>query len=298
MGKSAKKGYPTQGGQVAMANIIDGKAIAAKLRGSIAAQTALLKEKGIVPGLAVVLVGADPASQVYVSMKEKACADVGIFSEEHKLPAGTSEAELLQLIDRLNRDPKIDGILVQLPLPGQIDSDRVLEAISPLKDADGFHPYNVGRLVVGKPLFQPCTPYGIMVLLKESGVELAGKEVVVVGRSNIVGKPVALMCLQQNATVTLCHSKTRDLAAKVALADVLIAAVGVPEIIKGSWIKEGAVVIDVGVNRVGEKKLVGDVEFGPACERASAITPVPGGVGPMTITMLLHNTLESAKRRG
>lgn len=279
-----------------MATIIDGKAIAAKIRGSIAAEVAQLKEKGVVPGLAVVLVGEDPASKVYVSMKEKACAELGMFSVEHKLSADTSEADLLALINKLNADPKIHGILVQLPLPKHIDSEKVLEAISPAKDVDGFHPYNVGRLVVGKPLFQPCTPYGVMVMLRESGVDLSGKEVVVVGRSNIVGKPVALMCLQQNATVTLCHSRTRDLAAKVRMADVVIAAVGQPEMIKGEWIKEGAVVIDVGVNRVGEKKLVGDVEFAAAGERASAITPVPGGVGPMTITMLMYNTLESAKR--
>lgn len=280
-----------------MAKIIDGKAIAAKIRGEIAAEVAKLAVKGITPGLAVVLVGEDPASKVYVSMKEKACKDVGIFSDEYKLPAETTEEELLQLIDKLNKDRKIHGILVQLPLPKQINTEKVLEAISPEKDADGFHPYNVGRLVIGKPLFQPCTPYGVMVMLKEAGVELSGKEVVVVGRSNIVGKPVAFMCLQQNATVTLCHSKTRDLAAKVAMADVVIAAVGQPEMIKGAWIKEGAVVIDVGVNRVGEKKLVGDVEYEAASARASAITPVPGGVGPMTITMLLFNTLESAKRR-
>jgi methylenetetrahydrofolate dehydrogenase (NADP+) / methenyltetrahydrofolate cyclohydrolase len=279
-----------------MAMIIDGKAIAAKIRGEIAAEVAKLAARGVTPGLAVVLVGEDAASKVYVSMKEKACQDVGIFSDEYKLPAETSETDLLLLIDRLNSDPKIHGILVQLPLPKQIDTEKVLEAISPEKDADGFHPYNVGRLVIGKPLFQPCTPYGVMVMLKEAGVELAGKEVVVIGRSNIVGKPVAFMCLQQNATVTLCHSKTRDLAAKVGMADVVIAAVGQPEMIKGDWIKEGAVVIDVGVNRVGEKKLVGDVEYIKASERASAITPVPGGVGPMTITMLLHNTLESAKR--
>ena len=280
-----------------MAKIIDGKAIAAKIRGELKEEVARLVEKGTTPGLAVVLVGEDPASKVYVSMKEKACQDVGIFSDEYKLSADTTEAELLGLIDKLNNDPKIHGILVQLPLPRQIDTEKVLEAISPLKDVDGFHPYNVGRLVVGKPLFQPCTPYGIMVMLRESGVDLSGKEVVVVGRSNIVGKPVAFMCLQQNATVTLCHSRTRDLAAKVGMADVVIAAVGQPEMIKGDWIKEGAVVIDVGVNRVGEKKLVGDVEFEAASRRASAITPVPGGVGPMTITMLLYNTVESAKRR-
>ncbi len=280
-----------------MAQIIDGKAIAATIRTRIAADVTVLTAKGITPGLAVVLVGEDPASKVYVSMKEKACADVGIFSAEYKLPTETSEADLLALIDKLNLDPRIHGILVQLPLPKHIDSDKVLEAISPAKDADGFHPYNVGRLSIGKPTFQPCTPYGVMVMLKETGVDLTGKHVVVVGRSNIVGKPVAMMCLQQHATVTVCHSRTKDLAAVVGSADVVIAAVGVPEMIKGSWIKEGAVVIDVGVNRVGEKKLVGDVEFAAAAERASAITPVPGGVGPMTITMLLYNTVESAKRQ-
>jgi methylenetetrahydrofolate dehydrogenase (NADP+)/methenyltetrahydrofolate cyclohydrolase len=279
-----------------MANLIDGKALASKIRGELSAEVAVLKTKSVTPGLAVVLVGEDPASKVYVSMKEKACQDVGIFSDEHKLPADTSETELLDLIDKLNTDSRIHGILVQLPLPKQINTERVLEAISPHKDVDGFHPYNVGRLVIGKPVFQPCTPYGVMVMLKETGIDLTGKEVVVVGRSNIVGKPVALMCLAQHATVTICHSRTKDLAAKVGQADVLIAAVGVPEMIKGEWIKPGAVVIDVGVNRVGEKKLVGDVEFAPAAERASAITPVPGGVGPMTITMLLQNTVESARR--
>ncbi len=279
-----------------MATIIDGKAIAAKIRSEITEEVTRLKAQGVTPGLAVVLVGEDPASKVYVSMKEKACQEAGMFSDEYKLHTETSEADLLALVDRLNNDPRIHGILVQLPLPGHINTEKVLEAISPAKDVDGFHPYNVGRLVVGKPLFQPCTPYGVMVMLREAGVELAGKEVVVVGRSNIVGKPVAFMCLQQNATVTLCHSRTRDLAEKVRSADVLIAAVGKPEMIKGEWVKEGAVVIDVGVNRVGEKKLVGDVEFGAAAERAAAITPVPGGVGPMTITMLLHNTMESAKR--
>lgn len=279
-----------------MANLIDGKAIASKIRGDLTAEVADLRTKGVIPGLAVVLVGEDPASKVYVSMKEKACQDVGIFSDEHKLPADTSEAELLDLIDKLNCDLRIHGILVQLPLPPQINTEKILEAISPHKDVDGFHPYNVGRLVIGKPVFRPCTPYGVMVMLKETGIDLNGKEVVVVGRSNIVGKPVALMCLAQHATVTICHSRTRDLAQKVGMADVVIAAVGVPEMIKGAWIKPGAIVIDVGVNRVGDKKLVGDVEFGPASERASAITPVPGGVGPMTITMLLQNTVESARR--
>ena len=280
-----------------MEKIIDGKAIAARLRETIAADVVKLKEREVTPGLAVVLVGSDPASRVYVSMKEKACEQAGIFSDEHKLPEDTTEAQLLALIDELNHDVRIDGILVQLPLPGHIDEAKILEAIVPAKDADGFHPYNVGRLVTGNPLFQPCTPYGVMKMLDAIGVELSGKDVVVVGRSNIVGKPVALMCLSRHATVTICHSRTQDLAEKVGRADVVIAAVGRPEMIKGAWIKEGAVVIDVGVNRVGEKKLVGDVEFEAARERASAITPVPGGVGPMTITMLLYNTVESAKRR-
>ncbi|HEY5672989.1 MAG TPA: bifunctional methylenetetrahydrofolate dehydrogenase/methenyltetrahydrofolate cyclohydrolase FolD [Malonomonas sp.] len=280
-----------------MADIIDGKAIAAVIREEISKDTTDLIARGVTPGLAVVLVGEDPASRVYVSMKEKACAAAGIFSDEYKLSAETAESELLDLIAKLNADERIDGILVQLPLPAHIDESKVLEAISPQKDVDGFHPYNVGRLATGNPLFQPCTPYGVMKMLEHSGVDLKGKEVVVVGRSNIVGKPVALMCLAQHATVTICHSRTRDLPAKVAAADVVIAAVGVPEMVKGDWIKEGAVVIDVGVNRVGEKKLVGDVDFVAASQRAAAITPVPGGVGPMTITMLLYNTVVSAKRR-
>lgn len=280
-----------------MEKIIDGKQIAADLREEIKSGVTELKASHVTPGLAVVLVGDDPASRVYVSMKEKACEQTGIFSDEHKLSAETSEAELLQLVEQLNNDTRIDGILVQLPLPGHIDESKVLEAISPQKDVDGFHPYNVGRLVTGNPLFQPCTPYGVMKMLEHIGYDLTGKEVVVVGRSNIVGKPVALMCLAKHATVTLCHSRTRDLAEKVGRADVVIAAVGVPEMVKGEWIKPGAVVIDVGVNRVGEKKLVGDVEYEVAIERAAAITPVPGGVGPMTITMLLYNTLESARRR-
>mgnify|MGYP000962887058 FL=1 len=279
-----------------MAAIIDGKAISEKLRKTIAEDAAALAQRGAVPGLAVVLVGDDPASRTYVSMKEKACQKAGIYSQERQLPEDTSEAELLALIDRLNRDERIDGILVQLPLPKQIDTARVIESIDPRKDVDGFHPYNFGRLAAGNPLFQPCTPYGIMKLLDETGVDLTGKEVVVVGRSNIVGKPVALMCLARHATVTICHSRTRDLPRRVVQGDVVIAAVGKAQMIKGEWIKEGAVVIDVGINRIEGNKLVGDVDFAAACRRASAITPVPGGVGPMTITMLLANTVESRKR--
>lgn len=278
------------------AQVIDGKAIAAKVRGRIAGQVEELKAQGVTPGLAVVLVGDDPASKVYVGMKKKLCIELGMHSSDHELPADTSEAKLLALIDQLNNDDKIHGILVQLPLPAHIDTEKVLEAIAPMKDADGFHPYNVGRLAIGKPTFQPCTPYGVMVMLDEIGFDLTGKEVVVVGRSNIVGKPVALMCLAKHATVTICHSRTKDLADVVRRADVVIAAVGKAEMVKGDWIKPGAVVIDVGINRVGEKKLVGDVEYATASERASAITPVPGGVGPMTIAMLLQNTLESAQR--
>lgn len=278
------------------AQIIDGKAIAAKVRERIGSTVATLKQQGITPGLAVVLVGDDPASRVYVGMKKKMCVELGMYSADHELPASTSEAELLDLIGQLNRDERVHGILVQLPLPDHIDTDKVLEAISPDKDADGFHPYNVGRLMIGKPTFQPCTPYGVMVMLDEIGYDLKGKEVVVVGRSNIVGKPVALMCLSRHATVTICHSRTKELADVVRRADVVIAAVGKAEMVKGDWIKPGAVVIDVGINRVGEKKLVGDVEYAAAAERAGAITPVPGGVGPMTIAMLLQNTLESALR--
>ncbi|HOI16794.1 MAG TPA: bifunctional methylenetetrahydrofolate dehydrogenase/methenyltetrahydrofolate cyclohydrolase FolD [Geobacteraceae bacterium] len=278
-----------------MAQIIDGKAIARKIRGEIATETQRLAAQGVRPGLAVVLVGENPASKVYVSMKEKACSDVGIFSDEYTLPDTTEEAELLALIDKLNHDPKIHGILVQLPLPKHMDDSRILEAISPDKDVDGFHPFNMGRLIIGKPVFQPCTPFGIMVLLKESGIDLKGKEVVIVGRSNIVGKPVAFMCLQQHATVTICHTRTVDLPAKIGAADILIAAAGKAEMVRGEWIKEGAVVIDVGVNRLPDNRLVGDVEFDAAARRASHITPVPGGVGPMTITMLLQNTLQSAQ---
>ena len=278
-----------------MAIIIDGKATAQKLRAEITEEVRHLSANGPQPGLAVVLVGDNPASKVYVRMKEKACQDVGIFSDEYTLPTCTEEGDLLTLIEKLNRDERIHGILVQLPLPKHINEEKVLETISPDKDVDGFHPYNVGRLLLGKPIYQPCTPYGIMVLMKEYGIDLTGKEVVIVGRSNIVGKPVAFMCLQQHATVTICHTRTVDLPAKIGMADILIVAAGRPEVIRGEWIKNGAVVIDVGVNRIDDKKLVGDVEFETAARRASHITPVPGGVGPMTITMLLKNTLQSAK---
>ncbi|MFO7831351.1 MAG: bifunctional methylenetetrahydrofolate dehydrogenase/methenyltetrahydrofolate cyclohydrolase FolD [Desulfuromonadaceae bacterium] len=279
------------------ATLIDGKALAAQMREQLAQSVVELEQKGVVPGLAVVLVGDDPASRVYVSMKEKACAKAGIFSDEHRLPAETSQEELLALVDKLNNDPRIDGILVQLPLPEHIDEDAVITSIATEKDVDGFHPESVGRLVTGNPTFKSCTPYGVMKMLESINYDLNGKEVVVVGRSNIVGKPLALMCLAENATVTVCHSRTQDLPGHVKRADVVIAAVGRTEMVKGEWIKDGAVVIDVGINRQEDGKLLGDVEFAAASEKASYITPVPGGVGPMTITMLLENTVQSARRR-
>jgi len=276
--------------------IIDGKAVAARVRAELAVQVAALQLKGVAPGLTVVRVGDDPASAVYVRNKIKACAETGILSTEHHLAETTTQAELLALIARLNSDPAVHGILVQLPLPKQIAEQAVLEAISPQKDADGFHPFNVGCLWTGKPAPRACTPYGVMRLLDEAGVDLKGKHAVVVGRSNIVGKPQAAMLLERHATVTIAHSRTPDLASEVARADVVIAAVGKAELIKGAWIKPGAVVIDVGMNRGADGKLVGDVEFAEASKRASAITPVPGGVGPMTIAMLLANTVALAAR--
>ncbi len=276
--------------------LIDGKLIAQKVRGDIQKKVELLKEKGITPGLAVVLVGEDPASQAYVGMKEKTCIKLGIHSEVYRLSEDTSEQELLALIDKLNNDINIDGILVQLPLPKHIDEWKVLETINPKKDVDGFHSINVGNLSIGKEAFIPCTPYGVIVMLEESNIDLTGKHVVVVGRSNIVGKPVSMLALQRHATVTIAHSRTKDLGAITRQADVLIVAVGRPLMITKDMVKEGAVVIDVGINRV-ETGLVGDVDFEGVKEVASLITPVPGGVGPMTITMLMHNTVLSAERR-
>lgn len=279
------------------AKIIDGKEIASIMRVEMKEEVeSLKKEHNIIPGLAVIIVGENPASVVYVRNKEKSCEEIGIYSEKHTLSENVSEEELLNLINKLNKEEKIHGILVQLPLPKHINEKNVLNVIDPSKDVDGFHPVSVGKMVIGEDTFLPCTPHGVMELLKRTGVDLEGKEAVVVGRSNIVGKPVALMLLQQNATVTICHSKTKDLKEVIKRADVLIAAVGVPEMIRGDMVKDGVVVIDVGVNRL-EGKLVGDVAFDEVKEKASAITPVPGGVGPMTITMLLQNTIKSASQR-
>lgn len=279
-----------------MSVIIDGNKIAQEVRQQVREEALDFKEKtGIVPGLAVILVGEDHASQVYVGRKAKACAEVGFLSREYKLPADTSEAKLLKIISELNADQVIHGILVQLPLPQHISTNKIIVAIDPQKDVDGFHPYNVGGLVSGNPLFVPCTPKGIMELISRTGIKLAGKEAVVVGRSNIVGKPMALLLLAQHATVTICHSRTKDLPAVTRRADVLIAAVGKAEMIKANMIKEGAVVIDVGVNRLANGKLVGDVAFNEVAPKVSYITPVPGGVGPMTIAMLMKNTLDAAR---
>jgi methylenetetrahydrofolate dehydrogenase (NADP+)/methenyltetrahydrofolate cyclohydrolase len=282
-----------------MATIIDGKALSASLREGIGKAAADFSARfDRAPGLAAVLVGDDPASKIYVGGKEKACAKAGIFSLRRDLPGETSEADLLGIVAELNRDDRIDGILVQLPLPDHIDEARIIDAIDPSKDVDGFHPVSVGNLMLGKPRVLPCTPLGMMLMLDHHGVDLKGKEAVVVGRSNIVGKPMAILLLSRHATVTLCHSRTADLAEHCRRADVLVAAVGRPRMIQGDWVREGAVVLDVGINRIevdGKKKLVGDVDYEPAAERASLITPVPGGVGPMTITSLLLNTVQSAR---
>lgn len=280
-----------------MALILDGKALSAKIRESLKEEVAALAAGGTVPGLAVVLVGDDPASKIYVNNKKKGCEKLGIHSEEYLLAASITQRELLELVDMLNKKPDIDGVLVQLPLPGHIDERAVIRAIAPDKDVDAFHPENVGRMVAGDPLFLPCTPAGVMELLREAGVSPAGKECVVVGRSNIVGKPQAMLLLHEHGTVTICHSKTKNLAEVCARADILVAAVGKPRLITAGMVKEGAVVIDVGMNRLPDGSLCGDVDFDAVEPKASCITPVPGGVGPMTITMLLKNTVKAAALR-
>ncbi|HBN8235064.1 TPA: bifunctional methylenetetrahydrofolate dehydrogenase/methenyltetrahydrofolate cyclohydrolase FolD [Pseudomonas aeruginosa] len=278
------------------AQLIDGKAIAANLRQQIAQRVTDRRQQGLrVPGLAVILVGTDPASQVYVAHKRKDCEEVGFLSQAYDLPADTSQDELLALIDRLNDDPAIDGILVQLPLPAHLDASLLLERIHPDKDVDGFHPYNIGRLAQRMPLLRPCTPKGIMTLLASTGADLYGMDAVVVGASNIVGRPMALELLLGGCTVTVTHRFTRDLAAHVSRADLVVVAAGKPGLVKGEWIKEGAIVIDVGINRQADGRLVGDVEYDVAARRASWITPVPGGVGPMTRACLLENTLHAAE---
>jgi len=279
------------------ARIIDGKAVAKKLRGEYKGRVEhLVSEHGLQPGLAVILVGDNAASKVYVKTKVKACEDVGIRSELIAMPADTPETALLAEIDRLNADATVHGILVQLPLPGHITMSRVLERISADKDVDGFHLYNVGGLITGSTVFPPCTPYGVQKLLEHENVEIAGKNVVVVGASNIVGKPTALMLMQKDATVCICHKLTRDLAQFTLLADILVVAAGVPNLIVPQMVKTGAIVIDVGINRLPDGRLVGDVDFEGVSRKASLISPVPGGVGPMTVTMLLYNTVRSAER--
>lgn len=279
------------------ARLIDGKGLAARIRTALKDETEALSRAGTQPGLAVVLVGDDPASHVYVRNKTKACAEIGFRAFDHHLPAATSEPELLALVQALNADAAVDGILVQLPLPSHIDSRKVLLTIDPRKDVDGFHPDNLGRMLMGEPRFVPCTPAGVMRLLEDAQVPLEGSRAVVLGRSNIVGKPAAMLLTAANATVTLCHSKTRDLAELVRSADVLVAAIGRARFVEGGWIKPGAVVIDVGMNRDEDGKLCGDVDTDAAAVHAAAITPVPGGVGPMTIAMLMESTLASARRR-
>jgi methylenetetrahydrofolate dehydrogenase (NADP+)/methenyltetrahydrofolate cyclohydrolase len=287
------------------AKIIDGKQVAEDMRAELKVDVAALKEQGVVPGLAVILVGEDPASQSYVKAKERACESIGIYSDDNRLPADTSQEDLMALVEEKNKDPRINGILVQLPLPKHLDESQVLLAIDPAKDVDGFHPINVGKMVVGERAFLPCTPHGVVQLLARSGVETEGAHVVVVGRSNIVGKPVANMLLQKkehaNATVTICHTRTKDIGSFTRQADIVIAAAGRPNTVTADMVREGAVIIDVGVNRVEDAsakrgyRLVGDCDFEGLKEKASLITPVPGGVGPMTITMLLFNTVESAR---
>ena len=277
-----------------MATIISGKEVSAKVKSEVKAKTLELKNKGIEIGLAVVIVGDDPASRVYVNNKKKACEEVGFNSYEYALPAETTEAELLALVDKLNKDDKINGILVQLPVPKHINETAIINAISPDKDVDAFHPVNVGKIMIGDYAFLPCTPAGVMELIDSTGVEIAGKSCVVIGRSNIVGKPMSMLLLHRSGTVTICHSKTKNLKEICANADILVAAVGRPNFVTGDMVKEGAVVIDVGINRLENGKLCGDVNYEEAEKKAAFITPVPGGVGPMTIAMLMKNTLTSA----
>lgn len=277
------------------AQVLDGKAIAQTLRHTIKKQVDIRLHNGLrAPGLAVILVGDNPASKVYVKNKHRACHEVGIISEQHQLSTETTEAELLVLLDQLNEDNNIDGILVQLPLPAHIDEQKVIERIKPEKDVDGFHPYNVGRLALRMPILRPCTPKGVMTMLSKTGIDLVGLDAVIVGQSNIVGRPMALELLAARCTITVCHSRTQHLIEKIQQADIVVAAVGKPEMIKGEWIKSGAIVIDVGINRLTSGKLAGDVEYSTAKEQASWITPVPGGVGPMTVASLLENTLQAA----
>ncbi len=279
-----------------MAKIIDGKAISKQVREEIAAEVSAFKEKhGCAPGLAVIIVGNDPASQVYVRNKKRACEEVGFYSESYEMPEETTQDELVALVERLNNDDKINGILVQLPLPKHLDETEILLKIRPEKDVDAFHPYNVGKIMIGNHDFLPCTPAGVMVLLERSGVQISGKKCVVIGRSNIVGKPMAMLLLHANGTVTVCHSKTENLSEICREADILVASIGKPEFVTADMVKDGAVVVDVGINRLESGKLVGDVAFSKVEPKASYITPVPGGVGPMTITMLLQNTLTAAK---
>ena len=279
-----------------MAKIIDGKAISAQIRNEIKAETEEFAAKnGFRPGLAVIIVGDDAASQVYVRNKRRACEEVGFYSEAYELPASTTQEELNALVDKLNADEKIHGILCQLPLPKHLDENQVILKIDPKKDVDAFHPYNVGKIMIGDYSFLPCTPAGVMALLERSGIDVTGKECVVVGRSNIVGKPQAMLLLQKNGTVTICHSRTKNLAEVCRRADILVAAIGKADFFTGDMVKDGAVVIDVGMNRRADGKLTGDVDFASVEPKASYITPVPGGVGPMTITMLMQNTLTAAK---
>lgn len=281
-----------------MAEIIDGKKVSAQMREQIKSETEELFQKyGVRPGLAVIIVGDDPASKVYVSNKEKACAQVGYYSEVYRLPEATEMDELLALVDRLNKDEKINGILCQLPLPKHLDEEQIILKISPEKDVDAFHPINTGKIMIGDYDFLPCTPAGVMKLIESTGTDITGKECVVVGRSNIVGKPQAMLLLQKNGTVTVCHSKTRNLKEVTSRADILVVAIGKADFIGADMVKEGAVVIDVGMNRKADGKLTGDVDFESVSKKASYITPVPGGVGPMTITMLLQNTLTAAKKQ-